>query len=178
MRSCEVCICILHDRVFSAWWSVQWIECWQEKTSASLERSDRQTLNLWIQIMLCFVHLPTIISMSISLCSSESATVCVDISLSICYWLVKCRDLHVLCACETGSHSHLSTSAILFAACVCVCERERDVTSQRSVLPVRNGLKSQLVCKHIRASSQCLSRDSVPLSGWTDGKTKDIINDL
>ncbi len=46
----------------------------------------------------------------------------------MCYWLVKCGVLHVLCACETGSHSHLSTSAILIAACVCVCVcvRERE----------------------------------------------------
>ncbi len=38
--------------------------------------------------------------------------------------------------------------------------------------------QQRLVCKHIRASSLCLSRDSVPLSAWTDGKTKDIINGL
>ncbi len=32
--------------------------------------------------------------------------------------------------------------------------------------------------KYIRASSLCLLRDSVTLSGWADGKTKDIINCL
>ncbi len=51
--------------------------------------------------------------------TSESATVCFVISLSICYWLLKCR---------------------VFASCVCVCvwererERERErVTAQRRV---------------------------------------------
>ncbi len=67
----------------------------------------------------------------------------------------------------------------------CVCERERErVTSQRRVCVCVcvcghiTVTQSQLVCKHIRASSLCLSCDSVPLSAWTDGKTKDIINCL
>ncbi len=71
----------------------------------------------------------------------------------------------------------------------CVCERERGGGSQCSVVCVcvrvweRETRSSN--CKHIRASSLCLSRDSVPVSGpdvmvklWTDGKTKDIINCL
>ncbi len=57
--------------------------------------------------------------------ASESATVCFVISLSICYWLFKCRVLHIVCVCvcvrererEREGHS---------AACVCVCERERE----------------------------------------------------
>ncbi len=52
--------------------------------------------------------------------ASESATVCFVISLSICYWLFKCRVLRVVCVC----------------VCVCVRERERGrerVTSQRRV---------------------------------------------
>ncbi len=60
---------------------------------------------------------------------------CFVISLSICYWLLKCGVLRVVCVCrarvcvreierETGSHH--STPAILIAACVCVWERERE----------------------------------------------------
>ncbi len=50
--------------------------------------------------------------------------------------------------------------------CVCVCVGERETP--------------RLVCKHIRASSLCLSHDSVPIpfGAWTDGKIKDIINCL
>ncbi len=40
--------------------------------------------------------------------TSESATVCFVISLSICCWLLKCRVLRILCVC----------------VCSCVCERE------------------------------------------------------
>ncbi len=40
--------------------------------------------------------------------ASESATVCFVISLSICYWLLKCRVLCIVCVC----------------VCVCVCERD------------------------------------------------------
>ncbi len=59
-------------------------------------------------------------------------------------------------------------SAILIAACVCVCvcERERDrVTSQRSVQPARNRLNRGLFANTYE-HHHCLSRDSVPLSGW------------
>ncbi len=71
-----------------------------------------------------------------------------------------------------------------FARCVCVCacacvwERERErVTVQLRLcvcvcvcvlMCVREGetvTQPRLVCKHIRASSLCLSRDSVHLSG-------------
>ncbi len=43
-------------------------------------------------------------------------------------------------------------------------EREREVTSQRSVQPVRNCLNCGLFA-NTQASSLCLLRDSVPLSG-------------
>ncbi len=45
------------------------IECGQEEISALLEMCDRQTLNSWFQIMLRFMHLPTVIFMSFSLWS-------------------------------------------------------------------------------------------------------------
>ncbi len=66
--------------------------------------------------------------------SSESATVCFVISLSICYWLLKCSVLHVM------------------FVCVLTSVREGDTVTQ-----------SRLVWKHIRASALCLSHDSVPL---------------
>ncbi len=55
---------------------------------------------------------------------------------------------------------------------VCMCERERVIAAALCMcvymcVCVREGNKVTqpwLVCKHIRASSLCLSRDSVPLS--------------
>ncbi len=88
--------------------------------------------------------------------SSESATVCFVIILSICYWLflnavIECYWMQSfarrVCVWERETGSHHSTSAILIVACVCVCvrERERDrVTSQRSVQPVKNHLNRGL----------------------------------
>ncbi len=59
-------------------------------------------------------------------------------------------------------------SCVCVCVCVCVCERERVAKSCVCVLVcVSEGdtvTQSRLVCKHIRASSLCLSRDSVPLS--------------
>ncbi len=46
-----------------------WIECGQEESSASLETRDPQTLNSWFKMMLRFMHLPTVIFMSFSLCA-------------------------------------------------------------------------------------------------------------
>ncbi len=80
--------------------------------------------------------------------ASESATVCFVISLSICYWLFKCRVLHAV------------------FVCVLACVREGDTVTQ-----------PRLVCKLIRASSLCLSPLILSWT-WTDGKTKDIINCL
>ncbi len=79
--------------------------------------------------------------------TSESATVCFVISLSICYWLFKYRVLRVVCVWERGSQRS-AVSCVSEWVCVCVCESQ-----------------PRLVCKHIRASSLCLSHDSVPLSG-------------
>ncbi len=51
--------------------------------------------------------------------TSESATVCFVISLSICYWLFTCRVLRVLCVCvcalvcERGRHGHITIAACL-----------------------------------------------------------------
>ncbi len=74
---------------------------------------------------------------------------------------------------ETGS-LHSGVSCLNCGLCMCERARERDrVTSQWS-----QRSWSRLVYKHIRASSLCLSRDSVLLSAWSDGKTKDIINCL
>ncbi len=47
--------------------------------------------------------------------ASESVTVCVVISLSICYWLFKCGVLRVVCVWERES---------ITASCVCVCVSE------------------------------------------------------
>ncbi len=46
------------------------IECWLEESSALLETQDRKTLNSWFQIMLRFMHLPTVIFISFSLCAA------------------------------------------------------------------------------------------------------------
>ncbi len=46
-----------------------WIECRQEETR------DQQTLNLWFQIMLYFMHLPTVIFLLFSLCAVCKITV-------------------------------------------------------------------------------------------------------
>ncbi len=91
--------------------------------------------------------------------TSESATVCFFISLSICYWLFcsnaefctlcvcvcVCVRTHA-CACEWERDRVTVESAILIAACVCVCvcvcvrERERQGNTQRSEQIVRNHL--------------------------------------
>ncbi len=87
--------------------------------------------------------------------ASESATVCFVISLSICYWLFKCRVLRIVCVCvwERGRHGHTTAACVCererACVCVCVCVRERErerqtVTSQRSVQPVRNRLNCGL----------------------------------
>ncbi len=54
--------CSLRD-----FWSV-WIVCGEE-SSASLETHVQKTLNLWFQIMLHFMHLPTAVFMSYPLCA-------------------------------------------------------------------------------------------------------------
>ncbi len=76
--------------------------------------------------------------------ASESATVCFVISLSICYWLLKCRVLRVMCVCvrERERESHHSV------VCVCSCVWE-SVTSQRCVC-VRVRV---CVCVRVRACS-------------------------
>ncbi len=56
--------------------------------------------------------------------TSESATVCFVISLSICYWLLKCRVFaSCVCVCvrkrEREREGHSAASCV--CACVCVC---------------------------------------------------------
>ncbi len=75
------------------------------------------------------------------------------ISLSICYWLFKCRVLHVVCVC----------------VCVCVCSRvrERETWSHHN-----RGLFANTYELH-----HCVCHVTLfPSQAWTDGKTKDIIN--
>ncbi len=106
--------------------------------------------------------------------ASESATVCFVISLSICYWLFKCGVLHVVfvcvcvCVCvlvckrEREGEREIERGS-QHSVCVCVCVCARAFTCMRDGDTVTS--PPRLVCKHIRASSLCLSHDSVPLSG-------------
>ncbi len=66
-----------------------------------------------------------------------------------------------VCVRESEREGHITAQCrVMRRVCVCVCVcvlacvREGDTVTQ-----------SQLVCKHIRASLLCRSRDSVPLSG-------------
>ncbi len=87
--------------------------------------------------------------------ASKSATVCFVISLSICYWLLKCR---VLCI-----------------VCVCVWERERETGSHHSGVSCLN----RGLCTNTYELHHCVCRVTLFSSqAWTDGKTKDIINCL
>ncbi len=69
--------------------------------------------------------------------------------------------------------------------CTCVCECERESERERERRSHHSGVYSTseivLIAACLQthtASSPCLSRDFVPLSTWTDGKTEDIINCL
>ncbi len=59
--------------------------------------------------------------------ASESATVCFVISLSICYWLFKCRVLRFVCEWEIERERerarHSAASCVCVCVCVCVCSR-------------------------------------------------------
>ncbi len=57
--------------------------------------------------------------------TSESATVCFVISLSICYWLFKCGALHVVCVCVWERESERERQRVTSQrrVCVCVCAR-------------------------------------------------------
>ncbi len=63
--------------------------------------------------------------------TSESATVCFVISLSICYWLFKCRVLRVVCVCmwererEREREGHSTASCVCVCVCARMCERGR-----------------------------------------------------
>ncbi len=100
--------------------------------------------------------------------TSESATVCFVISLSICYWLFKCRVLRVVCVCERERESVTSQHCV--CVCVCVCWRvwERETRSHN------HGL-----CANTFELNHCICHATLlPSRAWADGKTKDIINCL
>ncbi len=63
-----------------------------------------------------------------------------------------------VCVCESERERESQLQSVCVCVCVCVfvltCVREGDTVTQL-----------RLVYKHIRASSLCLSHDSVPLSG-------------
>ncbi len=76
--------------------------------------------------------------------ASESATVCFVISLNICYWLFKCRVLHVcVCMClrvweregerERGSQCSIVCVCVCVCVCAALCERGDMVTQPRLV---------------------------------------------
>ncbi len=77
--------------------------------------------------------------------------------------------LIAVCVCERErererERDRVTSQHILIAVCVCVWERERERGSHHSgVYNASEIVLSRLVCKHIRASSLCLSHDSVPL---------------
>ncbi len=114
----------------------------------------------------CFVNLGEEANLTLLWQSgaSESATVCFVISLTICYWLLKCR--------------------VLRAVCVCVCETERETGSQHSILclcvrerETRSHKRS--LCANTYELQHCVCHVTLfPFRAWTDGKTKDIINCL
>ncbi len=99
--------------------------------------------------------------------ASESVTVCFVISLSICYWLLKCRVLRVVCVCER--------ERVTAQRRVCVWERERETGSHHSGVSFLNrGLFANTYKLH-----HCVCHATLfPSLAWTDGKTKDIINCL
>ncbi len=107
--------------------------------------------------------------------TSESATVCFVISLSIDYWLLKCGVLRVVCVCvrlcvcvwererEREREGHSA------ASCVCSCVWERETRSHHN-----RGLFANTYELH-----HCVCHATLfPSQAWTDGKTKDIINCL
>ncbi len=94
--------------------------------------------------------------------ASESATVCFVISLSICYWLFKCRVFHVVCVWERAREreSHIT------ASCVCSHVWERETRSHN------RGLFANTYEHH-----HCVCHATLfPFRTWPDDKTKDIIN--
>ncbi len=82
-----------------------------------------------------------------TICASKPATVCFLISLSICYWLFKCRVLRIVCVCvfacihvcvwaserEKERERERVTAALL---CVCVSERAREWERERERVTV------------------------------------------
>ncbi len=93
---------------------------------------------------------------------SESGTVCFVISLSIC-WLFKWV-LRIVCVC------------VCVCVCMCMCVRERESHSC-SVMCVCLCVHS--LCANTYKLNHCVCHSTqLSFRGWTDGKTKDIINCL
>ncbi len=115
---------------------------------------------------------------AVTIWASESASVCFVISLSICYWLFKCGVLRTVCVRERERESQRSVLCVCLFLCVCVCVCKREghrasscvcarVCKYSSLQTVRaedTVTQPRVVCKHIWASSMCLSRNSVLLS--------------
>ncbi len=78
---------------------------------------DDRFMNLWEEIILTLLWQSG---------TSESATVCFVISWSICYWLLKCRVLSIVCVCE---REWVSCRIV----CVCLWERESRSHHNRSL---------------------------------------------
>ncbi len=102
----------------------------------------------------------------------ESATVCFVISLSICYWLLKCRVLRVVCVREWVRESH--HSIVCVCVCVLACVRGRHGhTTAACVLQIHTIHTYEYIHHH----GVCVCHVTLfPFLAWTDGKTKDIIN--
>ncbi len=102
--------------------------------------------------------------------ASESETVglCFVISLNICYWLIKCRVLRVVCEWERERERERVTSQRRVCVCVCSHVWERETRSHNCGLFAETYELHHCVC-HMTL---------FPSRPWTDGKTKDIINCL
>ncbi len=122
--------------------------------------------------------------------ASESATVCFVISLSICYWLLKCRVLRVVCV-SVWVREGRSVVCVWVCECVCVCVWVSEWVSewvrgsQRSVEWVSEWVREtwshnrSLCIANTYELHHCVCHTTpFPSQAWTDGKTKDIINCL
>ncbi len=118
-----------------------------------------------------FVNLGVEVTLTLLSGASESATVCLVISLSICYWLFKCRVLHIVCVCEweTEREGHI----ILIVACMWERGEQGHITPDCTAYQkcFNRGLCANTYEFHhwVCHATLFLSR------AWTDAKTKHII---
>ncbi len=106
------------------------------------------------------------------------------ISWSICYWLLKCWVLCVVCVCVW------ERERVTSQRCVCVCVRERERESHITALCVWERERERVISQHVSFLNlglcantyklhHCVCHVTLFLSqAWTDGKTNDIINCL